>query len=73
MDFIQTHFDLVDKVRSQNFYPHLLGEDLHMPSLKQMRCYWFDFWNDLPDSPSIQTPLFHEICDFMDELSLELW
>ena len=73
MDFIQAHFDLVDKVHRLEFFPHHLPADLNMPSLKEMNSYWFKFWANLPDAPYIQTPLFHEICDFMDDLETEIY
>lgn len=63
------HLDLMRRVCCNEFYANKLPSWSPASDNKSMYDYWFEYWDNLPDNPGIQQPLFYDICDFMDMLS----
>ena len=55
----------------QGFWVHRLLPYGTTKSYQEEYDYWFAFWMALPDSPAIQTDLFDELCNLMDDLMEE--
>ena len=55
----------------QDFWAHLLPPYTLTKSITEEYDYWFSFWMALPDNPAIQTDLFDELCNLMDDLMEE--
>ena len=56
----------------QDFWAHLLPPYALTRSITEEYDYWFSFWVALPDSPAIQTGLFNDICNLMDDMQGDL-
>jgi hypothetical protein len=63
------HIDLIRQVCTNEFYAIHLPQWSPTDDSQSMYDYWFEYWDSLPDSPSIQQPVFYAICDFMDMLA----
>lgn len=68
MALLSEHERLVEKVIQEEYYTNILRHLKQPTSDGEIINFWHNFWDYLPDSPSIQREPFWEICDMAEKI-----